>query len=267
MSRLYLREAFLAVGTRKFNTRIGFDIKKNDQSNPNKAKISLYNLSDDSRAFLENTKEQMRLEAGYSGDIGIIFWGDISKKTIKHERQGGDIVTTLLCGDGQASLASAHIEMSWEKGVTCQQILDRALQKLGLNLRVKTGDLSKQYLHGKAYSGTVKQLIDEIATYCGLRWNVQNNAVQIYPKGRSATSEAFLLSETTGLIGIPSKTEKGVTVRSLLNAKLIPGGLIKLETKAMTGSGTYTIKDVKHVGDTHEGDWYTEVEGEVQGAE
>jgi hypothetical protein len=267
MARLFLREAFLTVGTKQFSTRIAFEIKQNDESDPNKAKISLYNLSADSRAYLEKTEDMMRLEAGYKGDVGIIFWGDISDKGVKHERKGGDIITTMQCGDGLVELQSAHLEFSWEAGVTCQQIVDKALSTIGLHLAVKSGDLSKQYLNGKAYSGTVKKLLDQITKYCGLIWNTQNNSIQIYPANSTANQNAVLLNSTTGLIGIPSKTEKGIMVRSLLNHRLTPGGLFQLETKdgSKTGSGLYAITAVKHVGDTFEGEFYTEVEGEIRG--
>ena len=265
MPSLYLREAFLTVGTKQFKTRIAFEIKKDDESDPNKAKISIYNLSADSRSYLENTDEQMRLEAGYQGDIGIIFWGDIADKGVKHERKGGDIITTLQCGDGLTELQSAHIECSFKEGSTCQQIVDEALAKIGLHIAVKSGDLSKQYVNGKSFSGTVKKLLDQITKYCGLTWNTQNNSVQIYPSDGSATQYAVLLNAGTGLIGMPSKTENGIMARSLLNYRLNPGGRFKLETKdgMKTGSGEYKIVSVKHVGDTQEGDYYTEVEGEI----
>jgi hypothetical protein len=264
---LYIREAFLTVGERQFSTRIAFEIKKDDGSDPNKARVSLYNLSADSRAYLEKSGQSMRLEAGYRGDIGIIFWGDVSEKGVKHERKGGDIVTTLLCGDGLFELQNAHLEFSWDAGVTCRQIVDKALATIGLHQSAVSGDMSRQYVNGKAFSGTVKKLLDEVTAYCGLTWNTQNNAVQIYPKGGPAGSEAVLLSAATGLVGIPSKTEKGIMVRSLLNHRLAPGGQFKLETKdgAKTGAGTYSVTSVKHVGDTNEGDYYTEAEGEIHG--
>jgi hypothetical protein len=68
------------------------------------------------------------------------------------------------------------------------------------------------------------------------------------------------------MIGLPSKGEKGIIVRSLLNAQLVPDAFFALKTKEMKGVGTYKIISVKHTGDTREGDWYTEVEGEVPGA-
>lgn len=266
MSRFFLREAVLTVGSKQFNTRIAFEIKKNNESDPNKAKISLYNLSGDSRSYLEKTTDLMRLEAGYQGNLGIIFQGEISKKGIRNERKGGDIVTTLLCGDGQTALTDMHLEMSWKEGVTCQQIVDKAVKEIGLHMRIVNGNLSKQYIHGKAYSGTIRQLLDEITAYCGLKWSVQNNAIQVFPKDSAVTQNVFLISSESGMIGLPSKGEKGIIVRSLLNAQLIPDGFFRLVTKELTGTGTYRIVDVKHVGDTREGDWYTEVEGEVPGA-
>lgn len=267
MPELYLREAFLTVGTKQFSTRIAFEIKKNDDSDPNKAKISLYNLSPDSRSYLEKTEEQMRLEAGYNGDLGVIFWGDIAKKGVKHERKGGDIVTTLQCGDGLIELQNAHIEISLSEGASCRQIIDRALAAIGLNLSVVSGVPNNQYSNGFSYSGTVKNLLDKICLFLDLKWSTQNNTIQIYPEDGSATELAVLLNSSTGLIGLPSKTDKGILVRSLLNYRLVPGGKFKLETKdgSKTGSGTYTIVSVRHVGDTQEGDFYTEAEGTING--
>jgi hypothetical protein len=265
MQDLYIREAYLTVGEKRFATRISFEIKKNNESDPNKAKISIYNLSSDSRAFLESTTDKMQLVAGYQGNSGIIFWGNIANEGIKHERKGGDIITTMQCGDGLVEIQDAHIDFTWGPGSSCRQIVNQALSTLGLALSSVNGDMSKQYLQGKSYSGTVKKLLDQITDYCDLTWNTQNNAVQIYPKGKNALTESILLNSETGLIGLPSKTKDGILTRSLLNYRLIPGGLFTLETKdgAKTGSGTYNIITVKHYGDTSEGEYYTEAEGKI----
>lgn len=269
MSRFYLRKALLTVGSKQFSTRIAFDIKKDDESDPNKAKIQLYNLSLDSRSYLEKTNEIIRLEAGYEDEIGIIFMGDILKNGVRHERNGGDIITTVMCGDGQKSIVDAYVDISMGKGTTCQQIVTAAVNKLkeyGLSVRIISGDLSKQFLQGKTYSGSVRQLLDEVTAFCGLKWSCQNNSIQIYPKEGTPASSVFLISSESGLIGLPSKGENGIIFRCLLNAQLIPQNFIQLQTKQTTGTGTYKIISVHHVGDSREGDWYTEIEGEAQGA-
>lgn len=70
---------------------------------------------------------------------------------------------------------------------------------------------------------------------------------------------SYEVSMRTGMIGQPTLTEKGIKVRTRIMPALLPNRLIEL--KSRTISGDYIIYAASHVGDTWEGEMYTEVKG------
>ena len=105
---LYLREAALIVGpkvtatngpvepvnARVFRTRINFEVEQDGSGNANKAKIRVYNLSEESRTFLEQKDLVCFLNVGYeTSGLSNLFFGDIDDKNGIHvERNGPDII-------------------------------------------------------------------------------------------------------------------------------------------------------------------------------
>jgi len=261
MSELYLRNARLTVGARKFQTRISFNIKKNSTGqSSNKGKISVYNLSEDSRSFIEKGKDLiMKLEAGYSGNYAVIYLGDI-KKT-EHTRSGPDVITTFECGDGEKRLTDAHLEISMGPDSQFNQVINAAVMAMGISRGVIKNIPQTAYKNGFSFSGKVSDLLDRLAKKEGLEWSVQDNALQIFPKGQDTGETAVLLNERTGLLGVPNKTAEGFIAKCLLNGDIAPGRQVQVESKFLTGKAVFIAEKVSHVGDTIEGDYMTTVEG------
>ena len=97
---------------------------------------------------------------------------------------------------------------------------------------------------------------------------------------------AFVLNESTGLIGSPSvtgrdsvgfkdskpkkgkaaakaavKRQSGARFQSLLLPSLRPGGYVLLQSEFLTGA--YKAESCEHKGDTHGQDWTTDVEAKL----
>lgn len=259
MSKLYLRNAQLSVEEKQFNTRFSFNIVKTTSGNPNKGKVSAYNLSEDSRSYIEKSTGLMRFAAGYQNNLSLLFIGNIKKVT--HTRSGPDIITTLECGDGEKQITESTIELSLGPGAKVNQIITAAQNALGVSVGVIKGLPDTSFQNGFSFSGTVSELLDKMSKKAGLVWSIQNNALQIFPENENTGETAVLLNDETGLIGVPNKTDKGFTCRSLLNPELIPGRLVQIESKLLAIKGTFRVEKADHVGDTQEGDWITDVEG------
>jgi len=261
MSELYIRNARLTIGSKKFETRISFNIQKSSEGkSSNKGKTSVYNLSEDSRSFIEKGEDLlMKLEAGYAGNYAVIYLGDI-KKT-EHTRSGPDVITTLECGDGEKRLTDAHIEVSLGPDSKFNQVINAAVTAMGISRGVIKNIPQTAYKNGFSFSGKVSDLLDRLAKKEGLEWSVQDNALQIFPKGQDTGETAVLLNERTGLLGVPNKTDEGFVAKSLLNGDIVPGRQVQVESKFLTGKAVFIAEKVSHVGDTDEGDYVTTVEG------
>lgn len=279
-TRQYLREAKLKIAGKEFTTRIAFEIHKGEQDSSttgaksNKSTVSVFNISEASRGAIEYYAElnataptnaehdvyAMVLEAGYRGALSTLFVGDIA--TVEMKRNGPDIETVIEAGDGERRLVKAHVEFSMDgAGVNDARIFQAAIENLGLSKGAIFEVPETPRSNGFAYSGPAADLIDQIAKKNGLAWSVHNGAVNVRKEDSTTGLTAILLTDETGLIGIPNKTRDGFKAECLLNPELEPGCLVKIKSMLLSQEATYMVKGVDHVGDTHGDKWMTTVYG------
>lgn len=276
---LFLREAELIVGPkfggknipveplngRLFRTRLNFEIDRTGGSEANKAKISIYNLSESSRTFLEQKDLVVFLKAGYKdGGLSTLFFGDIDDKNgLRVKRVGPDIITTIEAGDVEKTLREANIQIGLSKGSTNIQIINQAAAKLLVSTAFRTNIKTITFQKGFSYSGPVKDLIDQMGSQAGFEWTIQNGELLILDPLQTDQQEAVFLSVDTGLIGYPTKTQDKIEFKSLLNPKIIPGRAVRIESKIFSNQGGATLKvtKAKIKGDTDNGPWEVMAEG------
>jgi hypothetical protein len=271
MNELFNRVASLVVGKnslegKRFSgMRITFEIEKNSESTANPAKVSIYNLSHTSRAELEATDNVMILEAGYSGlpETGtgtnltsVLFSGDISK--VITVRRGPDLITTLEAGDAEKKLRTTHIDQSFAEFASAAQVINTLANKFQLTIGSIMDIGTDIFKSGLSLSGLVSDNLDLITKKMGLEWHVQDGELHIMKPDKSTLETAVLLNKDTGLVGIPSKTEKGVEFTSLLNTQIRPGRAVQLQSELI--SGLFRVRRAKYQGDTAGGSWTVSVE-------
>jgi hypothetical protein len=259
--------------------RISFAVQRDDKRTPNNAEIRIYNLNPAAAQALAHADAvSVSLEAGYVDDVGQIFLGDL--RSCKTRREGADLVTTISGGDGEASLRTARINRTFPAGTPVSTVLKGLADALGVGKgnaaaagTALTGRLSK----ARTLSGLV---FDELEAFCrtqGLRWSVQDSALQIRTEGQPVLpSTGPLLRRDSGLIGEPeveknasvSRREpkaKGTVVSGtcLLRPDLIPGVAFRVESTSF--SGNLVCIQTTHTGDTHADDWYVNWVGKPYG--
>lgn len=279
---LFLRKAELIVGTkvtgsnsdiepedaRVFRTRINFDVEKDEGSTANKAKINIYNLSGESRAFLEQKNLVVFLRVGYeTGDLTTLFFGDVDEENgIHNKRSGPDIITSIEAGDGEAALRDSNIQVGLSSGATNLQLIDLAAKKLFVSTAYISPIKSYTFQKGFSYSGSAKGLLDQMAKLSGFQWSIQNGELLILIPSENDQQQAVFLSKETGLIGFPVKTQDKLEFTSLLNPFITPGRAVIVESSIFKNgeSATAKVSKAKYKGDTHEGTWEVFAEGQIQ---
>lgn len=262
MSLLFNRNAIVTFGVRGKpgkrldGLRIKFEIEKTDESYPNKAKISVYNLNPSSRAEVEKKGLALVLSVGYGLELEDIFNGDIARPIT--ELEGPDYVTTFEVGDGEKSFQSSRVDVAYKEGTSFKDIFQGLATSLGQTIKDFSQVGPEKILNGLTLSGLSRTHLDELTAKNGLEWSIQDNALQIIKKGGSTNEQAVFLSSDTGLIGIPKKKAEGIEFNSLLMPKLRPGRKVQIQSKFI--SGVFRCEKVTHKGDTHENDWFTTVE-------
>lgn len=245
--------------------RLAFRVEKGGDASPNKADLTIYNLSADSRAFVKKGMI-VRLEAGYASNCKLVFTGSI--ELADHDHEGVDWVTKIHSADGVRAYRGIVLSESFGPKTTEESVIRAIAEKmkvtigeLKLNPRPK-GLKGKQpkalFNKGVAISGAASAALTRLCSSRGLRWSIQDGVLQVLPYREQLSQLAVLLTPETGLIGSPTATETGVKMVSLMQGGVNPGRAIQLQSAIL--KGVYLAENVKHEGDTHGNDWYTVVD-------
>ena len=260
-------------GQRKEGLRISFEVSKSNESNPNTAKINIWNLNNNSIGLIEEDGQRLILEVGYEGlsvlnrltgkieqipTKEILSIGDIQH--VETKRNGPDRITTIEIGDGEKALNDSKLDKSFPAGVTKKQVVDELIDSMGLVKGAITDITDKIFNKGISTTGKSKDQLDTILDSENLEMSVQDGEVQIIKKGGSIPYEAVLMSPENGLVGTPArkKGNDGVTFTSLLNPLIRPGRIIRLVSSAIQGD--FITQKCTYIGDTNEGDFLCKAE-------
>lgn len=271
----------------KDNLRLTFDVQKDDTKNPNRSTIRIWNLAESNRKLLEKPDVRCVFKAGYAEENGPleVYQGDVAFAFSRHER--ADNVTEIELGEGYKAIRDVVAALSYDSGVTSTRVLRDLAQKLHMSINIPSDAPVRSWQNGLAFHGSARQALDKICVATGLSWSVQHGALQVIRSGGNTNRTVFDLAADSGLIGSPERVRKGKQevsldpsderalrartrqissttqeedgwrVRSLLLPTLVPGDRVKLSSK--TVEGIFTIRSLRHFGDSHGGDWITEL--------
>jgi hypothetical protein len=278
------------------------------------AQISVYNLNEQSAQVLinqgnssppvTNSSSQtvpieqgmsVALSAGYYGNganYGLIWEGYVLQVLWERENQT-DFKLTLNCILGLDPTGMQRNPVIQPGVATTQRQL--LLQMLAqayhpIQPGVISESLSQKVLpRGRPLFGSPKKYLSEISRDNNAQWwlgqkgllNLSNLNYDL-----AGQQPALTLTPTTGIIGTPRQTQKGVTFRTLMNPNINitnPAMFIKLDQTQyvrllqqlgdltsigiLAQSGVYAVVGARYLGDSRGQDWYTDVVGWLTGAD
>lgn len=235
--------------------------------------IKIYNLKDGSLGELLKKGNIISIKAGYSDATGYIFTGKINN-TFK-SRNGPDRVITILALGG--SIGEKSINKSLGKGVNVTRVIRECVKATGYPLIIEEDDFSQEsaYARGITLMGDPKKYLDNLAQVHNFDWTIENDVLICVKNGKSRLNiPPVLISEATGMEGVPEISEIGCDVRTRLNPNLRIGARIDIQSKLRTfnfnnlyfqdipenaGTGVYKIYRISHIGDTWGNDWSSKI--------
>ena len=240
--------------------QIAFQVKHTRRRGSNKATISLNNLSDASIGHLEVPGTVVQLSAGYQNRnlIANIFNGQIAKKGVKTQRgPDGTYTTTIQAGEAELSLQDTVLAISLGPGTDNRGALVRIATALGVTLYDPTSIPKRSVSTGWVYDGRASEALDELAQSVGADWSIQGNELQILKPGAARQEVVFIVSPSSGLLGIPESVKEGVAFTSYLLPALRPNRKVQVQSDTLTG--LYVVDEVDHNGNWRQGPWVSVV--------
>lgn len=268
LGQKFIRDVVLVTSAGTFtDLKISFEVEKTLTGDPNEAVIRVWNLNDSSRNTISEELAEITLEAGYLFELsrGVIFTGFV--RDVIHERIGNDIVTTIEAGDGDKAARKSYISKTFSVGTQIIDVVKSIQSEMeGVNLgEVTLPDGVTSITRPVSFMAPPQRCLNELGRSYGFYWSVQNGALEVIP-GEGFLPDTVDVTPTTGMIGVPSITDSGVIVKSLLNPQIRPNRKINIrsETTDRAGaSGEYRVSSVAYFGDNRDGDFACEIEAEL----
>jgi hypothetical protein len=261
VSAQFGRVASLQVGTLAIEGGLAFefDVKVDASGVPNKAEITVYNLSDSSRKSVETRKAPVILRAGYRDNEGVIFQGEVENAFTSYE--GRDVATKINAADGARIAREARVSFSVTPGDTASSLLERAAEALGAGLGnlsevlAKVASQPSLMPQGGAVHGSAYDQLRRLARAYGFSVSLQGGNL-LFLEGGAIRKTSEVISPATGLIGSPKvDTKKRITFECLLRHSLAVGDSVKVESRFV--SGWYRVVELQHKGHTYKTDAWT----------
>lgn len=274
--KFWKRSATLQIGPKRYdmeNLYFEFEVPFRDSEELGSATITVHNLAESTRKSIKKGNVVI-LNAGYEGDIGVIFTGKISR--VVHKKQDTEWITTITAAEALEEWLTSEVNKTYVAGSKASAIVKDLLNLFGLEVGTMELVTDKEYPRGKVCRGKVKNVLTEIVTSdCKSRFLIRNGTVTINDP-KKGLDLGYVLSSATGLLRATEESEDtetttnqttiddgseaeeaGYTRRCLLNYHLGPADTITISSSSLNGK--YLIKSGKHKGSPG-GDWVTEIE-------
>ena len=283
MSRQYKRSYELTILPKDGDAividglRTEFEITKSVLSYPNLCRLSIMNPNDETKSALQRKYTQIIFNAGYEGNLRLLFKGEL--RNVFSKEIGTERRINIYAGDGQRDWQNSIFNKTFSENVTIKSAVEdivKSFKNLTVGELEGVPDVADK-IRGQTLSGPSKDLLDMFAKEYGFNWSIQDGEIVSSPIENPLTdSQAVLISADTGMIGSPTVTEIGVEVNTLLNPEILPNRTIQIESssadvnlgnlffreaKRTSAEGLYKVQEVVFKGDSREGDWLSFVKG------
>lgn len=255
--------------------RTTFRIAKDLRPQPDKCEVVLYNLAENTRGQLNQRWLRVQVEAGYTDTFSRIFSGDA--RYVDHSHMGADWVTKLQLGDGERAFRHSLVAESFRPGTPVATVFRRVAQATGLDVTdacaLVQSTVTDQFTQGYVAYGSAIAELERLLVGRLMTWTVEDGRLVLTSTGQPRALPVVVLSADTGLVGsVEHGTSASATptapaeappppvlkARSLLQPLFRAGGKVQLD--ARTTKGLFRITALTHTGDTHGGEWYTDLE-------
>lgn len=240
------------------------------------ADLAFYNLSVDTANEAFKRGKSLSFRAGYVESVDTIFSGTI--RNVIRERRGPDTITRVICRGGKLTDEQTQINETLGNGVTATSVIRTCATALGYPIVMDDAQFSDvaPYIYGPTLQGDPRSLLDKLAYTHKFDYIIENDKLVVVRKGSYREGTVNIISQFTGMEGIPEITEVGADVVTRLNPKIRIGGRFRIESELArfnfsnlyfrdipesAGQGEYNIFRIAYTGDTWGDAWSNKITG------
>lgn len=268
-----------------------WEVEKSLKAEPNKCKLEIFNLGEDSRHALENLNLydpkrakgvprprgneakgspkapktgliRVEIEAGYKATgRTLIFRGDL-RRALSEQKHDKTWVTTIEGEDGGRSVLSSRVTESFPKGTPRRIVVEKCAAAMGLglgNILEVESLLSQTYTGGTVLDGPAATELSGVLRRAGIVYSIQDGNLQFLQTGKGLRVKAVLLDAYSGLVDSPERDTQGlVKATTLVNPDVVVGGFVYLDSRDL--KGTFRVTKVTCECTTFGRDWYQHLE-------
>jgi hypothetical protein len=266
--------------------RVKFSVKRSAYLTPNVANIIVYNLDLSFATLIKQQYTRVILQAGYSGNTGVVFKGNI-KQFILGRESATDTFLNLICADGDQAynyaIVTQTIGSASTGGASPEKQLNTAMKSMsGMGVGTSyIGALPQVKLpRGKVMYGNAREYIKSVADTNGFTWSIQDEKIVFIKQTTYLPGTAVVLTAKTGMVGTPQQTILGIQCKCLLNPKIKCHGRVQIDNASvqryqldftqpftaantpvpLSNDGVYYVLVAEHSGDTRGTEWYSNLQ-------
>ena len=230
----------------------------------NECAVTITNLSKDVRNYIltetspfnaNRTPKKLIVEAGrVSTGVARLFVGTI---TASSPTQPPDIGLELKAQTGSFEKGGL-IAVSGKPKETLADIAKRAGGELGASV---TFEASDKLIANFSFSGPSARLVNKLAEAGNVDAYLDDETLVVKDRDKPLRDRVKIIDNTTGMIGIPEATERGVKVKILYDMETVLGGEIQLTSELNPAlDGSYTIYTIDFDLASRDAPWYYDIE-------
>lgn len=283
MTQQYIRALSLVVGSNSqafdlSQLHVRFQVKNANVQTLKTAEIQVFNMKDDLAKLIQNEFTRVELSAGYAGNLGLIFQGEITMVR-RGKENATDTFIEIQAQDGDKAFNWATSSWPLAKGYLPDDLYKRCLQDLapyGISAGYKPEFTKNASVDSITVHSQTRDVLRNLADGQKCSWGIEDSKLLFTPLKGYIPGTVPSLNSASGLIGTPQQTLGGLVVRCLLNPAIRAGGQINVDNQSIAtlnltskyqkadivpsidNDGAYKAFQVIHTGDSRGNAWYTE---------
>lgn len=211
--------------------------------------VSVYNLSAERAAAIVEGME-VDVIGGYEDNPQTLFNHVVNR--VRTARQGLNRITVAESSVTNRILNRfADFETEYTGPVKWKTIARDAVAGMG-GTAESLEVFGEETIADFQFDGDCGQILNSFEDRFGITWTIQFGGIVRFHKEGEPTAAAgtHFVSMDTGMIEQPEPSEKGIRVAVLVDASILVGDKISVQTQG-TLSGEYEVISLEHKGDTH----------------